>query len=82
MTKSLRRFELSAYYKTKHWQAKSKEMREKVGRCQLCGATANLQVHHNCYANLGRENNLDLTVLCRGCHERYHAKKTENDLMW
>lgn len=81
-TKKTFRFSLNEYYRTSHWQKKSVEMRQKIGRCQLCGVKTDLQVHHNCYDNLGREIDLDLTVLCRNCHERYHDKKTENDLMW
>ena len=80
--KSLNRFELTEYYKTEHWQAKSKQMRVKIGRCQLCNCKTNLHVHHNCYDNLGHENDLDLIVLCQWCHEKHHGHKTEQDLMW
>jgi 5-methylcytosine-specific restriction endonuclease McrA len=38
-------------------------------RCQECGATAGLEVHHLHYDTLGRERPEDLRVLCWRCHE-------------
>lgn len=38
-------------------------------RCQDCGATENLEVHHLNYDWLGEEADEDLRVLCRPCHE-------------
>jgi 5-methylcytosine-specific restriction endonuclease McrA len=38
------------------------------GRCQECGATSGLEVHHLHYDTLGRERPEDLRVLCPGCH--------------
>lgn len=65
------------YIKSEHW----KIMREKAlgyyGRkCYLCGVkspSAQIDIHHNTYARLGRELLSDLIPLCRGCHERHHT---------
>jgi hypothetical protein len=44
-------------------------------QCGTCGATEQLQVHHLRYANLGRERREDMAVLCRSCHDAWHARK-------
>lgn len=38
-----------------------------------CYATAGLEVHHLCYANLGNERTCDVRVLCASCHQRAHG---------
>ena len=42
-------------------------------RCELCGSTLSLQVHHKTYENLFHENLDDLQVLCVKCHARIRA---------
>lgn len=44
------------------------------GRCEQCGATYNLHVHHKTYARLGHEHPEDVMVLCEVCHEREHER--------
>ena len=39
-------------------------------KCALCASTEKLEVHHNCYTNLYREPDCDLTVLCDTCHTK------------
>lgn len=39
---------------------------KKLKRCQLCGTTENLTVHH-----IGGSTELGLTCLCRTCHSAY-----------
>lgn len=41
-------------------------------RCQRCGATEGLHVHHLTYESRGRELNSDLTTLCSVCHKFVH----------
>lgn len=41
-------------------------------RCDMCGSTVNLQVHHKTYKRLGREEMRDLQVLCGECHQSVH----------
>lgn len=48
-----------------------------MGRCQLCNhpggpAGAGLHLHHRTYARLGAELDVDVVVLCRGCHIHHH----------
>ena len=42
-------------------------------RCQLCGGTARLEVHHRHYRSLGAEPPEDLAVLCDRCHGAYET---------
>lgn len=63
------------YLKSEHWMVTRKAaLRRANYRCQLCGSTKFLQVHHNNYKNLGHEKDTDLIVLCKYCHGRHHKK--------
>jgi 5-methylcytosine-specific restriction endonuclease McrA len=42
-------------------------------KCELCGSTNQLSVHHLTYNNLGKEHPEDLKVLCQNCHEKAHG---------
>lgn len=48
-------------------------------KCELCGATKCLHVHHKSYENHGREHTSkglkDLIVLCKDCHSKFHDKE-------
>lgn len=70
-----------AHLKSPAWARIRKAALQRAGyRCQFCGLSLDrlrligrhLQVHHNTYENLGREQPEDLTVLCSGtpgsCH--------------
>lgn len=62
----------SEYLKTEEWLAFSNEMKQRVGRCQLCGTKdRSFHVHHNNYENRGQETALDVVVLCDRCHYLY-----------
>ena len=41
-------------------------------KCERCGKTKNLQVHHNTYNNVFSEKIKDLEILCGGCHKKEH----------
>lgn len=61
---------LAQYYQTEHWRTLSRETRERIGRCQLDkNHHGPLEVHHNHYGNLGKEDPLDIIVLCSACHK-------------
>jgi|SRR5580704_15102229 5-methylcytosine-specific restriction endonuclease McrA len=61
------------YLKSNWWKTKRKQVLKAVGRkCQRCGATRGLQVHHLHYNTLWREKNTDLEVLCAACHRHEH----------
>jgi 5-methylcytosine-specific restriction endonuclease McrA len=42
-------------------------------RCQVCGSTNNLQVHHQqLRSQQGSDEDSNLITLCMDCHERLH----------
>lgn len=44
-------------------------------RCEQCGTTEDLQVHHLTYERFGGDENMqDLQALCKTCHERAHGR--------
>jgi len=45
--------------------------------CAICGNSANFNVHHRTYKNLGHEKIEDVVLLCKNCHERLHIKARE-----
>ena len=49
-------------------------------KCDLCGSTIGLHVHHTTYRRLGREKKCDLQVLCRNCHLDKHPEHLESHL--
>lgn len=76
----LRAMEYGQYLETRHWREISGHMRWYAGnRCQLCGTTGTLNVHHNSYARKGCERPEDLVVLCRECHEKHHGILAEEE---
>lgn len=72
--KVLRGYKYDEFLKTKYWMAVSRFVREKVGKCEECGATTNLHVHHLSYENHGCEHEHldDLKCLCKDCHLKTH----------
>lgn len=46
-------------------------------RCQRCGSTRELEVHHRTYERLGREWDQDLEVVCTACHNEHHIREGE-----
>lgn len=67
------------YLKTPEWQAKRNERLRIDGfKCQKCGRPMDLQVHHINYDHVGHENvYTDLITLCKYCHAKIEAQKTE-----
>lgn len=47
-------------------------------RCQKCGSTSKLNVHHLSYEHLGDEPMEDLITLCESCHAAVHGKAPIN----
>ena len=64
----------AAYLNSSSWKAKRKIALKRAGyRCQLCSqAQTRLEVHHNSYERLGKEELEDLCVLCNSCHKKHH----------
>lgn len=67
------------YRKTSHWRATRASAIERAGnRCEKCGSTRNLQVHHKHYLTLGEESDDDLIVLCRRHYAALHRGKNKH----
>lgn len=68
------RMDYDAYLQSDGWKDKRREALHRASnRCQVCNSQTSLDVHHRTYERLGFEHNEDLTVLCRECHELFHA---------
>jgi hypothetical protein len=62
-----------AYLFSEHWAEVKAAAHERAGRkCQICGSTQRLNVHHNTYTRIGEELPTDVVVLCKKCHEKFH----------
>lgn len=76
-----KRINLQQYYATTWWKQRSKRYREKIGKCERCEATQNLQTHHKRY-RFYRERNSDLECLCNECHLKgEHKQRDEMDML-
>lgn len=72
--------EYDEYLASDEWKETREEIKDKRGRkCEICGSTENLVVHHTkpAYNYLHDEvNHIELMrVLCKKCHDTYHALK-------
>jgi 5-methylcytosine-specific restriction endonuclease McrA len=67
------------YLASPEWQATAAAALERADqRCQVCNADrwfSPLEVHHRTYERLGAERPADLIVLCRHCHDLFHAHR-------
>ena len=63
------------YINSPEWQEIRKLALQRASyKCQICGKTNDLDVHHNSYSNLGNEQEHleDLVALCAEHHQLYH----------
>lgn len=68
-----RRLAYITYLESQQWRAKRNELFAVRGKkCEDCGATQRLHVHHLTYKNLFNEPLEDLQVLCHSCHKKRH----------
>lgn len=71
----LRSMPYSEYLQTEHWyHVRSRAISRAQRRCQVCNSGHRLEVHHRTYENRGDEGRLDVIVLCRNCHAKFHGK--------
>lgn len=54
-------------------------IKERGDKCEKCGSTEFLQVHHKTYRNVYKEKDEDLQVLCRRCHFKTHHPHAKMD---
>jgi 5-methylcytosine-specific restriction endonuclease McrA len=73
---ALRSMPYRLYLRTPEWRRTRSAALVRAGsRCSLDAKhVKGLEVHHSSYERLGKELESDLTVLCRSCHERFHAE--------
>jgi hypothetical protein len=58
------------------WYRKRQQAMDRAGnKCEECGSTWKLEVHHNDYAHIGNERPEDLKVLCWHHHKLAHVGK-------
>ena len=66
------------YLQSDLWKQRRYAALENAGfRCQLCGETDSLEVHHRTYERLGYERPDDLVVICKGHHWIEHLHRVE-----
>lgn len=69
------------YLKSTAWKTKRTEIfLERNGICERCNKsllTSQFQVHHKTYKNIFNEQNKDLELLCKPCHEKEHKNKNK-----
>ena len=62
------------YMKTEQWkQFKLERLRIAQNKCESCGSTHNLHLHHITYERLTQELIEDVAVLCNECHNYIHS---------
>jgi 5-methylcytosine-specific restriction endonuclease McrA len=60
------------------WQAlRAARITAARGRCERCGDTEGLQLHHRSYDRLGKERDDDLELLCWRCHAEADQDRAE-----
>ena len=67
--------EKRAYMQSEKWGIlKYLRMLIAQDKCECCGATEHLQLHHETYIRLTEEEIDDLKILCADCHQKLHDK--------
>ena len=62
-----------SYLLSNEWKKKrDKKIKLANSKCENCGSTKNLQVHHKTYERIFNEKMKDLLVLCYICHMDKH----------
>jgi len=70
--------QLDAYYASLGWTTRRNVYLARYGRrCEACGSTDQIDVHHADYRNLFEEGDEDLVALCRSCHAECHHLQAE-----
>jgi hypothetical protein len=64
----------AAYIASPGWRKLRHDViKERGAKCERCGGTEELQLHHTSYRRLGNEAPEDLLLLCEICHHREHG---------
>ena len=63
------------YLSSPEWRTRRALVMERAdGLCEGCRLVKASEVHHVSYEHAGNEFLWELRAMCRGCHERWHAK--------
>jgi 5-methylcytosine-specific restriction endonuclease McrA len=66
----------SAYLKSDDWkELRQRTIAERGAKCELCGSTTVLHVHHKSYKHYKRPKDSNLQVVCQPCHQTLHPDK-------
>lgn len=58
-----------AHLRSRKWREIRQAKLQSAGhKCEWCGETGKLEVHHKHYNTLGNESSNDLLTLCQSCH--------------
>ncbi len=80
--RELRSMPYEEYLKTPEWASKRDQALKRDGYCcRACNSSEKLQVHHRTYERRGNEDLNDLTTLCNDCHEHFHEKISQDEIM-
>ena len=72
-------FDYQEYLKSDEWKEMSVKIKEQCRTCVLCNEINHLICHHRTYKNrYTRQEEYDLTALCRECHETFHKTHIYN----
>lgn len=78
----LRTMPYEKYLQTPEWREKRELALKRDGyRCRACDTDEKLHVHHRTYARRGNEDLDDLTTFCESCHEHFHKKMSQTEIM-
>ena len=70
---SMKEWYHEVYLKSDYWKMRRLQIMDARGyKCELCGSTNRLEIHHSSYDHLGEEYDNELFCLCRDCHQLIH----------
>lgn len=81
------RMDYDDFLETAYWDSVRRYKLHMAGyKCQMCGCSGTLNVHHSTYRRHGSEHlfpvaNHDLIVLCEDCHDGFHKIQSDTPLL-
>jgi predicted metal-binding protein len=76
-----RQKEYRAYIKSDKWKMfRSSILIARGGKCERCGCTKGLEIHHRTYKNFKNEKPQDVMVVCAECHDKIHGRVYSEEL--
>ena len=81
--RAIKEMHYADFLETRYWRIITKIVREKAGnRCEICGSSKRLDVHHKTYGHHGEEHLYmdDLMCVCRDCHTKITKRIGYDDI--